>query len=401
MLVKTDTPIETVISLFVDRGIDISFLVPTANGYKKSIMDAISPLRSFLETNDLHNYDQQLQGQQSKVLVPSFFIFPDKACETVASLYRPNTKQGDPRIWFAGLKNYCLPENLLGIVTDKECLYIFNLSNVDIINSIRNGEYAAKVLDKIAENEGVVAEELLSKLNALHQMGFVTTTVNGDTGVGMTAENFLGIQPNSSKSPDYKGIELKCSRKKQRQPNRVNLFSQVPDWGNSKGINAKKLLTNHGYWAEDGEKKRFNLYCTVEAHRPNPQGLFFVVDNKNDILVNYRKKDSVDQYVVQWNMKLLRERLLEKHKETFWVKATSKYINGIEHFRYDSIVHTKRPTASILGYLFESRVITMDYTMHLKENGQVRDHGYLFKIKPNDVELLFPDPVEYILDGNS
>lgn len=361
-------------------------------------MDAIAPFRSFLEENGIHNYDEQKQGPDFKVTFPACFVYPDKIVETSASLYRPRTKQGDPRVWFSGLKNYCTPCNLLGIVTDKKKLYILNLSLPAVHASLRSGGAAQKLLNQLAADDESVAMELLEKFRELHRLGFVPTVVEGDTGVGMTAENFLGIPPNADKTPDYKGIELKCSRKKVRQPNRVNLYSQVPDWKNSRGMTADRLLQTYGYWADDNGKQRWNLYCTVEAHRPNPQSLYFEVDADRDLLINYSMQNGEPVYVVQWSLQTLRERLLEKHRETFWVKATSIIEDGVEKFRYDSIVHTKKPTASLLGYLIDAKIITMDYTMHFKENGKVRDHGYLFKIKPENVGLLFPDPIEYTLE---
>ncbi len=398
MLAMSDTPMESVLKYFADRGLNAAFLVPTPTGYEKSIMDAIAPFRSFLIENNIHDYEMQKQGPEGKVIWPASFVLPDRMVDTGASLYRPRTKHGDPRVWFSGLKNYCDPCNLLGIVTDGSRLYVLNLSDPAIHDSLRNGGAAQKLLDRLAAHEESVAMELLEKFRKLHRLGFVPTVVDGDTGVGMTAEHFLGIPPNAEKAPDYKGIELKCSRKKLRQPNRVNLYSQVPDWKNSRGMTADELLQTYGYWADDHGQKRWNLYCTVEAHRPNPQSLFFEVDTDRDLLINYSRQGDDDVYVLQWSLQTLRERLLEKHKETFWVKATSSFEDGVEKFRYDSIIHTKKPTVSLLGYLIDARIITVDYTMHFKENGRVRDHGYLFKIKPENVGLLFPDPVEYTLE---
>lgn len=98
---------------------------------------------------------------------------------------------------------------------------------------------------------------------------------------------------------------------------------------------------------------------------------------------------------------MLKQRLLEKHKETFWVKATSKSENGKEYFRYDKIVHTKNPNASLFPQLIEEGIITVDCIMHREENGKVRDHGFPFKIFPKDLDLLFSEPQIYDLDKNN
>jgi hypothetical protein len=390
----SDTAIESVLPYFADGGIDVAFLVPTSTGMTKSIMDATMPVRQFLSRNSIHDYDEQEQGQESKVAFPTFFVNADSLTETSASLYRPITKKGDPRIWFGGLKQYCTVRNLLGIVTNGEALYVLNLSDADIIGSICNGGTAAKILELVSSRDNETAMELLSKLKSIHRLGFVDTIVRGDTGIGMTLEKLLEIPPNSAKTPDYKGIEIKSSRHKAGSKNRVNLFTQVPNWRKSKMKTAQELLDAYGY-VRNGRKQ---LYCTVTAEKPNPQGLVFVVDEYLDILFNRSKDPDTNsiQDAVLWEIESLRRQLRVKHRETFWITAESKVENGIEKFRYDSVTHTRKPNDHLFGILLDQSIITMDYTLSQYPT-RVRDHGYIFKIKPDNVGLLFPEPIWYSL----
>ena len=402
MLKMSDTPIRKFLPYFANNGLRVAFLVPTPTGYGKSIMDATIPLREMLRDTNVHNYDIQKQGPEAKVLLETYFLTPNEMIKTEASVYRPITKQGDPRIWFYNLKRYCKPYNLLAILVNKGKIYVINLSNDKIVESMNNG-FIFTLIQSFVEDENAIAKELLKKIQEIHNRGFLPSITVGDPGVGDTLEDALGISRNPSKLPDYKGIELKASRtstyKKPKTSNRVNLFTQVPDWKNSKGMNRVKLLDTYGYWtvSKDGSS-RFDLNCTLKANTPNAQGLFLAVDMANDLLINYYSKDDViKRYVAQWSFALLKQRLLEKHRETFWVKATSKMENGIEYFRYDKIVHTKNPNASLFPQLIEEGIITVDYIMHKKENGTVRDHGFPFKIFPKDIELLFPEPKTYDL----
>lgn len=391
--------LEPFLAIFSRLELDVEFLTPTKTAYYKSIIDAIGPVRDFLKRNKLHDYEKQLQGQEHKVLLPSFFLTEDELIETKSSLYRPETKEGDPRIWFYGFKRYGNSGDLLALVAYEKFIYIIDLSLEGVCLSLLSGGFVYKCLKKLSENKKAasraISEELLSKIQVIHDKGFIPTVTPGDTGVGMTLENQLGIPPNSSRKPDYKGIEIKASRYKTR--NRVNLFSQIPDWNNSRGMTAEKLLAEYGYWREIKGNQRFNLYCTVTAKRPNPQGLYFCVDDDQDILINRSLKGVIDKYVVQWSLEKLRNNLLAKHQETFWVESESKIIDGIEHFKYNAVVHTKKPLVSSFSYLLKLGVITMDYTMHRKPSGAVRDHGYLFKINPSQFNLLFPEPVHYNL----
>ncbi len=95
----------------------------------------------------------------------------------------------------------------------------------------------------------------------------------------------------------------------------------------------------------------------------------------------------------------LRQQLLTKHHETFWVYAESKNQDGIEWFRYDKIIHTKNPNDSLFGALIESDKIMVDLVAHISESNptKCRDHGMLFKMWPADLPLLFGEPEEYDL----
>ena len=94
----------------------------------------------------------------------------------------------------------------------------------------------------------------------------------------------------------------------------------------------------------------------------------------------------------------LRNKLLEKHRETFWIKADTHISNHDEYFTLRSITHTKNPLASQFLLLMEQGIITMDHLIKRKNmSGGAREKGPLFKIKPQHLGLLFPEPQEFYL----
>ena len=114
MLKAANTSIDDALKLFNGAGVATGLLVPTATGYKKSIMDATLSVRDFLRESGMHEYLTQKQGL--KRYVPANFVLPDNCVKTTASLYRPVTKKGDPRIWFSKLTKYCKPTDLLAMI---------------------------------------------------------------------------------------------------------------------------------------------------------------------------------------------------------------------------------------------------------------------------------------------
>lgn len=388
MLKVANTSVDDALKLFNGAGVATGLLVPTATGYKKSIMDATLSVRDFLRETGMHEYSTQKQGL--KRYVPANFVLPDNCVKTTASLYRPITKKGDPRIWFSKLTKYCKPTDLLAMIAHGGELYVFNMSNQDVVQSFGvPGSYPHEILAECAEVMSPEASELLSRLKKIHAQGYVSGVKHGDTDVGMTLENLLGIKPNADKAPDYKGIELKTSRKLGKavasisKNKKVTLFTNTPDWKRSK-FDALGILKTFGY-VENG---RLQLYCTV-SNITNPQGLYLDAHNEID-LINKAKTDKYTGDVAVWALDVLKTRLAEKHHETFWIQASSRVIDGKEYFQYDFVRHTRKPNTVNLASLFDAGIITLDYAMHTKPSGGVRDHGYLFRTTSDKFPHIFP-----------
>lgn len=370
------------------HGIAVSFLSPTATALSKSIMDAVGPFRSYLKQQGFHDYERQEQGVIRRV--DAFFVYSGRTVKTTASLYRPVTKDGDPRVWFYDLPTYASAGDLLAITCRAGAIYVINASKEGLLDTVSqpSSPLADLAIKSIVLSEN--AHELVGKLKNVGGKGFLPSLRTGATGIGFTLETHLGIAANVARTPDYKGIELKASRVGGGPPNRVNLFSQVPDWGISALRNGRAILDEYGY-VRDG---RLQLYCTVD-HKPNSQGLFFDISSEDHLHSKARKEDGRIADVVCWKAAKLVNRLLEKHPETMWVKARSRSgSNGVEEFHFVKAVYTRNPYSSSLLTLIGEGVVTMDYTLSLKPGGTTRDHGYLFKISPDLITALFPPPLE-------
>lgn len=402
MLKASDISLDRFLPLFANTGVPVAFLVPTPTGYEKSIMDATIPVRQLLLSAKLHNYSIQGQGPENKAIINAYFVRSSSLDKTSASLYRPVTKQGDPRIWFSNLKRYCSPYNLLALIIINREIYVFNLSDVSVAESLQQQGFAYSILQEAAYQNNAIADELLKKIQAIHDKGFIPSITPGDPGVGDTLENALGISRNNAQTPDYKGIELKASRLtrsgKKRGNTRVNLFAKVPEFG----MTYREIVEAYGKWTYIPSKNedRLAIDNTTFASHPNSHGLILNVNEDRDLLsICYMDENSNKKYLSSWQIAHLRDQLLTKHRETFWVKAESIEKDGIEWFRYDQIVHTKNPNDSLFAPLVATDIIMVDLAGYFSKQNNMkwRDHGMLFKIWPKDLPLLFGEPVEYNL----
>ena len=380
------------IKILTENSIELCLIEPTETGLQKSIMDATGSVRFFLKSKNIHDFAFQNQGPESKIQITSKLITSSKFENSIASLYRPNTKNGDPRIWFKGLGNYSKANDILGIIEFEEILYVLNITQIDLsqllISSTTNP--LKELVNEINHTSNKVADELLVLLNKISSRGPVPAILKADTAIGRTLETLLGIEINSSKKPDYKGIELKSYRDK--KGNRKNLFAQVPDWNLSKFKSSSEILNNFGYNRGDD----FKLYCTVSALVRNSQGLTLKMDSKINQLLENSDKSHIGDFIA-WNLDTLHNRLLEKHNETFWIAADSIIINNLEHFQFKKIEHTKKPIVTQFDILLEQGIITLDHLIKRKPTGSVVEKGPIFKIKPNSLDLLFPPSQTYNL----
>jgi len=358
-------------------------LAITATGIDKSIMDAVAPLRDFFKFNGYHDYTVQIQGEIEKKAAK--LVTANEVIDTQVSLYRPVTKQGDPRIWVYKLKPHVQPHDMLALILVNDLLYVFNISRINLSQHLA-------LLYKLANQSDAIANELLDKLKAIAKFGPLKSIKSGDTGIGMTIEHALGISANSSKHPDYKGIELKSAREKDKaQKTRSTIFAQVANWDISPLKSSGAIVDKYGYTRDEDLK----LYCSISTRTANSQGLFFEYLEDKDLLV---EKHITDGEVAVWQGSTLRQRLIEKHKETFWIRAESIEINGIEHFILKSVIHTKNPLIGQFMPLLKDGVITMDHLIKRKNGtGSAAEKGPLFKINPKHLNLLFPEQKEYQL----
>jgi len=382
-------------SFLAKLDIEFAFLLPTETGLSKSIMDAISPLRSYLLRKRVHDYSEQGQGQQYKVEIAATIASNSGIKSSTASLYRPNTKKGDPRIWFRGLKSQIKANEMLAIVARESTLYAVSLSSFNYQQREHSDPIFRTLLTEIRPSSELenTAKELLNKIQLIYQYGFIPAECCGDTAIGRTLETALGLSINSNPLPDYKGIEIKSKRGKSKT--RKTLFAKVPDWDLSSLSSFKEFLAEYGY-ERDGLRR---LNCTVNALKYNTQGLSLAIDDGPPelLLENGRKNNQKQKGLLVWSLINLQQKLAEKHKHTFWVSAETRIVNGKEEFRYNSIEYTRAPLTYQFSTLLSTGLMTVDHLIKAKGNS-AHERGPLFKLNETGYKLLFPSSINFDLE---
>ena len=389
----------------VNKNVKFTQVQITATGLKKSILDATTPMRTYFKENKVHDYTLQNKGQDNKVIIKTYILTEYKEIETQTSLYRPETKDGDPRLWIYRLKETTEADDIHAIIAPTPTsLFVINLTKVDIVKCCESS-LVNPIQDLIGvfyHSSNLISNELLTILRS-YENQWIDTDLRADTAIGRQVEALLGIDMNASKLPDYKGIELKSFRS-QRPSIKKNLFCKVPDWDLSHLKSGAEIVDKYGYMSGGIKSYRNTLYCKA----PNSQNLRLNMNYPDDLLeIEEDKIIGENQFkkiadVAVWRLQTLHECLLTKHHETFWIEVDTRIGDqGQEQFMFNKIEHTRNPIVSQFDILLEQSMITVDLLLGRPkvdlETGKPKKGGdaVSFKIKKSAAGLLFPDSTIY------
>ena len=389
----------------VNKNVKFTQVQITATGLKKSILDATTPMRTYFKENNVHDYALQNKGQDNKVIIKTYILTEYKEIETQTSLYRPETKDGDPRLWIYRLKETTEADDIHAIIAPTPTsLFVINLTKVDIVKCCESS-LVNPIQDLISvfyHSSNLISNELLTILRS-YENQWIDTDLRADTAIGRQVEALLGIDMNASKLPDYKGIELKSFRS-QRPSIKKNLFCKVPDWDLSHLKSGAEIVDKYGYMSGGIKSYRNTLYCKA----PNSQNLRLNMNYPDDLLeIEEDKIIGENQFkkiadVAVWRLQTLHECLLTKHHETFWIEVDTRIGDqGQEQFMFNKIEHTRNPIVSQFDILLEQSMITVDLLLGRPkvdlETGKPKKGGdaVSFKIKKSAAGLLFPDSTIY------
>lgn len=212
-------------------------------------------------------------------------------------------------------------------------------------------------------------EEFVEQLQEIEQLGYVETHRAGNTGIGKTIEDLLGIEENNIPGPDAVGVELKSTRR--HSNNLTTLFTKEPP-RSQRNLWNQDLVRKLGYV---DSKDRQALKVTIEPDTPNSQGFFLSYD-ETSVCVSHEKYGVCATYPLDF----LQETFEGKIPELVMVIADTKKVDGREHFHYNEAYHLDGFDGAHFLQLMRDGVITLDLRMHIKKNGNIRNRGTAWRI---------------------
>ena len=224
--------------------------------------------------------------------------------------------------------------------------------------------------------------ELVDQLPDLKDKGYVMTHRAGNTGIGKTLEDLLGVQENNFAGPNGYNTELKSGRK--GSPSMLTLFTKSPL---PSRIN-KQLVEKFGKPTNKGIKK---LHTTINAVSKNTlygNPAFIVTVHQTRIEINHDGYG--DLPTPYWNNINLEEAFYRKYPENLlYVKADCRGRGKNEEFHYNEAWLMSGFSFTRFVELLTSGQILIDIRLGQYPDGRLHDHGTGFRVKPDDLDLCF------------
>lgn len=224
--------------------------------------------------------------------------------------------------------------------------------------------------------------EMIKKLKAIKEMGYIKTHRAGNTGIGKTLEDFLGIIENNIPSSNGAMIELKSARKNASSMLTLLTKSPLPPKANS------VLLEKFGYDSARGNGRK-ELHTTVSAKK------FNILKGKEGFKIDI-KKDRVNLVTAQkeivgyWDKETLKNSFERKFpKLLLYVKAETRGTGSNEEFWYNEAWLLSGFDFDNFARLLEEGVILVDIRIGQYPDGRPHDHGTGFRVFPNKLDLCF------------
>jgi hypothetical protein len=223
--------------------------------------------------------------------------------------------------------------------------------------------------------------ELIEKLKEIKGMGYINTHRSGNTGIGKTLEDLLGIKENNIPGPNAIKTELKSARKKTFSM--LTLFTKAPLPRKANSV----LLQKFGYESPKWKGKKI-LHTTVNALEYNQLKAApgFKINTEEDRICLVSPQKEILGY---WDKETLKKSFERKLPKVLYVKAETEGYGHNEKFWFNEAWLLNGFNFYNFIILLKKKVILVDIRIGQYSNGRTHDHGTGFRVLRNHIDLCF------------
>lgn len=237
-------------------------------------------------------------------------------------------------------------------------------------------------------------EKFQKEMERIRDKGYIQSHRSGDTGIGKTLEDELGVEENSIQASDIGSVELKANRL--GSSSKVTLFTKSP---NKRGVNNRVLRKNYGYQTDESRQLNENvqiLHTSVNGAGFNTLNgePFMKLTSRDDRLYLEHARDGILEDVY-WDEAQLKKAFDKKYpaKKMYHVQAKSKVEDGHESFHYCEAYSLENYSADRMIDGLVSGELEMDIRLGVyasgKNKGKPHDNGTAIRVSPKKLDDCF------------
>lgn len=243
----------------------------------------------------------------------------------------------------------------------------------------------------------ITTEKIEAEFNRIKNLGFIKSNRAGNTGVGKTFEDYLGVKENNLKDPDFEGFEVKAKRilsnslttwftQNPTSPQGINVILRERFGYKVAGINHKELHTTPNY----------NRYNTCK----DAFGFKLIINEdceRLELHIKNLKTDVIEISNIYWSFDNLRNAINKKLTNLFLVKASKKELDDGEYFHYTeaTVYFGGGDFDKFLRFIKEGK-LKVDIRLGTDKKKKPHDHGTGFRIDAKHLFELYDEKLEII-----
>jgi len=243
--------------------------------------------------------------------------------------------------------------------------------------------------------------KIIKEFKRIKDLGYIKSRRSHNTGIGKTFEDYLGVDENNLKDPDFAGFEVKSQR--QMTSSYLTLFTKSPSF--PKGANA---VLKESFGKPDAKFPDIKvLHTSIFGNRFNTYNnryrfKLLVNDKAERIYFKAKslKNDEIIKSSIYWTFEDLKACINQKLRALFVVIADSKTINRTEYFHYTCAkVYINLKFGNFIAaikagkLMFDIRIGAYK-TLGRSNYGKPHDHGSGFRVRRGNLPELFEDDFE-------
>jgi hypothetical protein len=227
----------------------------------------------------------------------------------------------------------------------------------------------------------ITYREIVENLKKIKKMGYIKSHRKGNTGIGKTLEDLLGITENNIPGPNAAMLELKSARK--NVSSMLTLFTKSPLPRKANSI----LLQRFGYDSAKGNNRK-ELHTTVNAKNYNrlKEQTGFKINIKEDRANLITPQNEILGY---WDKETLKKSFERKLHKLLYVKADTRIVESNEEFWFNEAWLLSGFNFDNFLNLLREGTILVDIRIGQYSNGRTHDHGTAFRVFPDKLDLCF------------